>query len=198
MGTGKSILNKLFVLILTLVLAFWMLLPSKEQGLKMDDLPALPRLEVLDLVLRAGVDLDSLLISRLSNSPYSHIGVVISTKPLQILHASSTDTQNKVAISEWSDFLAHAKALAIKRYVNLAHKERVMAHLKAQVGKEFRLTNDETRLYCTTLIEDAFKQGLNLNLAYEKLDLSLLSGKYLFPKAFYEDNASLLLYEFKR
>ena len=73
-----------------------------------------------------------------------------------------------------------------------------MAHLKAQVGKEFRLTNDETRLYCTTLIEDAFKQGLNLNLAYEKLDLSLLSGKYLFPKAFYEDNVSLLLYEFKQ
>lgn len=66
----------------------------------MGDLPTLPRLEVLDLVLRAGVDLDSLLISRLSNNPYSHIGVVISTKPLQILHASSTDTQNKVAISE--------------------------------------------------------------------------------------------------
>lgn len=55
MGTGKSILNKLFVLILTLVLAFWVLLPSKEQGLKMGDLPTLPRLEVLDLVLRAGV-----------------------------------------------------------------------------------------------------------------------------------------------
>ena len=61
----------------------------------MQDLKAMPELEVLDLVLRAGVDLDSLLIRQISNSPYSHIGVVISTKPLQILHASSSDTKIK-------------------------------------------------------------------------------------------------------
>ena len=103
-------------------LAFWHF--DKKQGLKMSDLKGLPKLKVLDIVLRAGIDLDSLLIQKLSNSPYSHIGVVISTKPLQILHASSTDTQNKVAVSEFDYFLANAKGIAIKRYMNFWGFER--------------------------------------------------------------------------
>ena len=273
-------------------LAFWHF--DKKQGLKMSDLKGLPELKVLDIVLRAGIDLDSLLIQKLSNSPYSHIGVVISTKPLQILHASSTDTQNKVAVSEFSYFLANAKGIAVKRYMNfwgfersdefenvknsgvlngiesknaefinaknqgilngterqdaefenrkgrrnsrrergwerqnaeLSGKgldfqnaefkngewqgvdfksnenkaiERVISHLKSQIGKEFRLFNENDKLYCTTLIETAFNQAFTLNLAYEKLNFSLLSGEYLFPKAFYEDNKSILIYEFVR
>ena len=240
-------------------LAFWHF--DKKQGLKMSDLKGLPELKVLDIVLRAGIDLDSLLIQKLSNSPYSHIGVVISTKPLQILHASSSDTQNKVAVSEFSYFLANAKGIAVKRYMNLwgversdevensknsgvsqdfesknaefknANNqailqgterqntefkssesgkrldfksnenqaiERVINHLKSQIGKEFRLFNESEKLYCTTLIESAFNQAFTLNLAYEKLNFSLLSGEYLFPKAFYEDNKSVLIYEFVR
>ncbi len=252
-------------------LAFWHF--DKKQGLKMSDLKGLPELKVLDIVLRAGIDLDSLLIQKLSNSPYSHIGVVISTKPLQILHASSTDTQNKVAVSEFSYFLANARGIAIKRYMNfwgfersvefensknqgilqgfesknaefinannqgilqgierqyaeiksgkgldfqnaefksgewqgLDFKsnenkaiERVLSYLKSQIGKEFRLFNENDKLYCTTLIETAFNQAFTLNLAYEKLNFSLLSGEYLFPKAFYEDNKSVLIYEFVR
>ena len=177
-------------------LAFWHF--DKKQGLKMSDLKGLPELKVLDIVLRAGIDLDSLLIQKLSNSPYSHIGVVISTKPLQILHASSSDTQNKVAVSDFSYFLANAKGIAVKRYENLGDKERVISSLKSQIGKEFRLFNDSEKLYCTTLIESAFNQAFTLNLPYEKLNLSLLSGEYLFPKAFYEDNKSVLIYEFVR
>lgn len=50
---------------------------------------------MLDLVLRTGVDLDSLLIEQTSNGSYSHIGVIISAQPLQILHASSSDTKIK-------------------------------------------------------------------------------------------------------
>ena len=245
----------------------------------MSDLKGLPELKVLDIVLRAGIDLDSLLIQKLSNSPYSHIGVVISTKPLQILHASSSDTQNKVAVSEFDYFIAHSKGIAVKRYMNfwgfeqsdnfensknssilqgfesksieftnaenqgilqgiegqnaefksgkgrrnsrrergwerqnaeLSGKgldfksnenkaiERVLSYLKSQIGKEFRLFNESEKLYCTTLIADAFNQAFTLNLAYEKLNFSLLSGEYLFPKAFYEDNKSVLIYEFVR
>ena len=237
-------------------LAFWHF--DKKQGLKMSDLKGLPELKVLDIVLRAGIDLDSLLIQKLSNSPYSHIGVVISTKPLQILHASSSDTQNKVAVSEFDYFIAHSKGIAVKRYMNFwgfeqsdnfensknssilqgfesksieftnaenqgilqgterqytefkngkgldfqnadnQAIERVLSSLKSQIGKEFRLFNEDEKLYCTTLIESAFNQAFTLNLAYEKLNFSLLSGEYLFPKAFYEDNKSVLIYEFVR
>lgn len=202
MENGKSILNKLFILFaiflaFIIVLAFWLNLKPKEQGLTMADLPNLPQLKTLDLVLRQGRDLDSLFISSVSNNPYSHIGVIISTNPLQVLHASSTDTQNKVAVSEFEDFLSHAKAIAIKRYENLQGGECILAHLKAQVGKEFKLTNDDERLYCTTLIEDAFKEAFELNLRYEKLAIPLIAGEYLFPKAFYEDNKSVVIYEFK-
>lgn len=183
---------------------------DEKQGLTRAHLQGLPELKVLDIVLRAGIDLDSLLISQISGSPYSHIGVVISTQPLQILHASSSDTQNRVAVSEFDYFLAHSKGIAVKRYVNfwgfeqgdeaqsadIQGFERVVAYLKSQIGKEFRLFNEGEKLYCTTLIENALKQAFEPNLAYEKLDLSLLSGEYLFPKAFYEDNQSVLIYEF--
>ena len=187
---------KILTIALLFALAFWAFFNPKEQGLKIGDLKGLPKLEVLDLVLRAGVDLDSLLIQRLSNSPYSHIGIIIATQPLQVLHASSTDTQNKVAVSKFEYFLAHSKAIAIKRYANLQNKERIVSYLKAQVGKEFKLISGDDALYCTTLIEDALKQALHLNLNYDKLEMSLFSGKYLFPKAFYDDNQSVLIYEF--
>ena len=251
-------------------LAFWHF--DKKQGLRMSDLKGMPELKELDMVLRAGIDLDSLLIQQISNSPYSHIGVVISTTPLQILHASSTDTQNRVAVSEFSYFLANAKGIAVKRYMNFwSIKQRgelenvknsstlqgieskngeftnadnqdilngterqdaefknskgldfqstefksgewqgldfknannqaiefVISHLKSQIGKEFKLFNEDEKLYCTTLIEDAFNQVFTLNLPYKKIDISLLSDTYLFPKAFYEDNQSVLIYEFK-
>ena len=169
---------------------------DEKQGLTRAHLQGLPELKVLDIVLRTGIDLDSLLISRISGSPYSHIGVVISTQPLQILHASSSDTQNRVAVSEFDYFLAHSKGIAVKRYANLGDKERILGYLKAQIGKEFRLFDEDEKLYCTTLIENALKQAFEPNLAYEKLDLSLLSGEYLFPKAFYDSNQSVLIYEF--
>ncbi len=214
----------IFVLFAALLVAFvgavfWHF--DKKQGLKMSHLVGLPKLKVLDIVLRAGIDLDSLLISQISGSPYSHIGVVISTQPLQILHASSSDTQNRVAVSEFDYFLAHAKGIAVKRYRYFAEfegfesanlqgfsrndktknaknssVERVVAYLKSQIGKEFRLFSENDKLYCTTLIESALKQAFEPNLAYEKLDLSLLSGEYLFPKAFYDSNQSVLIYEF--
>ncbi len=232
----------IFVLFAALLVAFvgavfWHF--DEKQGLEMSHLQGLPKLKVLDIVLRAGIDLDSLLISQISGSPYSHIGVVISTQPLQILHASSSDTQNRVAVSEFEYFLAYAKGIAVKRYryfaefegfesanlqgfsqnsrqngefesVNLRNLEqsgeaqnpkqqafeRVVAYLKSQIGKEFRLFSENDKLYCTTLIENALKQAFEPNLAYEKLDLSLLSGEYLFPKAFYDSNQSVLIYEF--
>lgn len=108
------------------------------EGLKIEDLQALPELEILDLVFRLGVDLDSALIAQISQSPYSHVGVIISVQPLLVLHASSTDTQNKVAVSEFADFLAHSKRLGIKRY-KIADKAAVVANLRAQVGKDFTL-----------------------------------------------------------
>ena len=196
---GKFKFFAIFALFSTLLAAFvgavfWHF--DEKQGLARADLVGLPELKVLDIVLRTGIDLDSLLISRISGSPYSHIGVVISTQPLQILHASSSDTQNKVAVSEFDYFLAHAKGIAVKRYANLGDKERILGYLKAQIGKEFKLFDEGEKLYCTTLIENALKQAFEPNLAYEKLDLSLLSGEYLFPKAFYDSNQSVLIYEF--
>lgn len=328
------------------------------EGLKIEDLQALPELEILDLVFRLGVDLDSALIAQISQSPYSHVGVIISVQPLLVLHASSTDTQNKVAVSEFADFLAHSKRLGIKRY-KIADKAAVVANLRAQVGKNFTLvpkqldfepqqearnsenivllgdknagnsenlefigdkntinaenlvvfsdknarnsenvailgdknienlatfsdknienlmifddknvenavvfsnknarngenlailndknalntenlefitdkstrdsenpalsqrqnskndTNlmsqqkthqnnhqntDKTPLYCTTLIENAFKSQLDLNLSYTKLQIPLMQGFYLFPQAFWEDEKSEIIYEFK-
>ena len=169
---------------------------QEARGLEVSQLAGLPALRELDLVFRMGVDLDSALIASLSRSKFSHIGIIISTEPLRVLHASSSDTQSKVAISSFEYFLSKAKAFGVKRYEGLEHKEEIIKRLKSFVGRDFVISADEDRLYCTTLLEDNLKPYLALNLAYEDIELPLLRGKYLFPQAFWQDEKSSLVYEF--
>ncbi|KAA6224662.1 MULTISPECIES: hypothetical protein [unclassified Campylobacter] len=76
-------------------------------------------------------------------------------------------------------------------------KEELVKNLKNEIGKEFVLSSDEDNLYCTTLLEKAIKPFLNFDLNYSHVQLLIFRGKYLYPKASYDDNNSVLIYKFK-
>ena len=168
---------------------------NEPPTLTLADLKNLPTLQPLDIILREGVDLDSAVIAKISHSPWTHVGIVINNAPIEIIHASTTDTNNRVARSTLADFLKNARRIAIKRYVLKDGDEAKIADfLIQQIGKDFTF-NKESPLYCTTLIAQSFAPTANLNLPYQKVDAPIFGGDYLMPKAFYDDTNSTLIFE---
>ena len=49
---------------------------QRPQTLTMESIPALPQLQIGDVILRMGLGTDSLVIAEISNSHYSHVGIV--------------------------------------------------------------------------------------------------------------------------
>lgn len=118
MENGLFYLNKIlyFFLILFLLIGIWGFFlnsnPSNHQK------PHLPSLEIGDLVFRAGIGSESFLIENLSQSPYSHIAMVVKTSPTILIHATTDDdknAKNQVILSSMDDFLKLSHKIAIKR-----------------------------------------------------------------------------------
>ena len=159
----------------------------------------IPKLEVGDVIFRKGTGMESFVIEKLSNHRYTHIGLVISTQPIIILHASADDNPkkpNRVILSSFDEFLSHAQNIAIKRYpLSEKMRETILLEAPLWLDREFILSTDSNALYCTTLLESILSPHITLNAQYEEIDFPAFQGKYLFPKAFYEDLESTLVYE---
>lgn len=159
----------------------------------------IPKLEVGDVIFRKGTGIESFVIEKLSNHRYTHIGLVISTQPIIILHASADDNPkkpNRVILSSFDEFLSHAQNIAIKRYpLSEKMRETILLEAPLWLDREFILSTDSNALYCTTLLESILSPHITLNAQYEEIDFPAFQGKYLFPKAFYEDLESTLVYE---
>ncbi|MDA3055835.1 YiiX/YebB-like N1pC/P60 family cysteine hydrolase [Campylobacter sp. CN_NA1] len=177
---------------------------SKSKTLTREDLQNLPNFEVGDLIFRLGDEFDSLLIARISDFRYSHIGVVIDTAPLTILHATvgggETDKENGAVIkSSFDEFLAHARKIGVARinFLTQTQKNELVQNLKAKLGEKFILAKStEPNLYCTTLIErEIFKIYPNFTPKYTQINAPIFNGLYLTPKAFLEYDGVEILYE---
>lgn len=153
-------------------------------------------LAVGDWVFRSGIGRESAMIKMLSNSEYSHIGVVVAIVPeVLIVHATTSDDlerPNQVLLSTYDTFsdtkYAQFTAAARPTFLNLAQQANIAQHLLAQVGKPFVLTTaDEQPRYCTTIIAEAIQTQLpDFALDWQRVDLPLVGGAYLFPQAFAE------------
>lgn len=186
-----------FLLLAALFVAFFFVEKNKNAPttLTLADLKKLPTLKPLDIILREGVDLDSAVIAKISHSPWTHAGVIIATNPIEIIHASTSDTNNRVARVPLADFLKNANRIAIKRYVlNDEAQKKIADFLQAQVGKSFSF-NKESPLYCTTLIEKSFAEAGDLKLHYQPVEMPIFGGDYLMPREFYNDKKSTLIFE---
>lgn len=184
---------------------------SHAERLSIAKLESMPTLKIGDIVLREGIGTDSAVIKMLSNSPYSHIGLVIATNPTIILHATTDDDKNKpnqVLLSSFEAFLRQARGVAIKRFdIDDKAREQIALESSAWLQKPFELKPlnaievaessiyDEKPIYCTTLIEAILAPYATLNVEYQYVNMPILKGYYLFPKAFLESSASSLIYE---
>ncbi len=151
------------------------------------------RAQIGDLIFRKGKNSESELIAYLSDSPFSHIGIVANLKPLRIIHATTDDNPNapnRVIQSPIDEFLAQAQVVGLKRLpLPKKTREAIAKYALLSLGAPFVLNGKGDSLYCTTLVRDSIKANapnFELNLPYTKISFALFSGEYLMPSAFWE------------
>lgn len=170
---------------------------NSSKALNLNSLKTLPALQKGDIILRDGLGLESALIRQISKSDYSHIGLVVSLEPVLILHATTNDDlskTNQVLLSSLEDFARLSKKIAVKRYdLSKAMREKIIDQALKFKGRAFVLSPDNDAFYCTSLIEETFSGVYDLNLSKEWLSVPALSGTYLLPKAFFNDEKSKLI-----
>ena len=191
---NQMILSKKRKILLNLsIFLFFMVFLRQDSGIEFLKLPNHIQLQQGDWVFRSGVDVDSRFIQHLSQSEFSHIGMVVSIEPnILIAHATTDDDPkqpNQVLITQLDDFIApsRAKNFAVARPAFLNTQQRIQTALYAsqQVGKPFILDDKaEPHFYCTTLILNAIHSQTNdFNPKWQYLDMAVFQGYYLFPQA---------------
>lgn len=193
-------LNKIlilsFVLFFSLIVTLLLFKPHRQ--ISLENLH-LPKLQKGDLVFRKDLDSQSLEISKLSQNSYSHIGMITSTNPLLVIHSSGTSKQNEqIVLSSFQDFINSSTQIAIKRpKYSEKTKEKIIDSLYENIGKNNNYKIKDNGLYCTLFLKENISKFTNFNPKYTKINNSIIDGLFLFPKAFYDDNQSVLIYEKK-
>lgn len=154
----------------------------------------IPPLAVGDWVFRAGTSAESRLIQTLSDSEFSHIGMVVSLQPEPlIVHATTSDDPqrtNQVLSSPLAEFidpkLARHFAIARPNFLTAQENQHAAQQLLQQLGQPFVLAERGTEhLYCSTLLADALQHSTtSFQPQWQQINAPLLSGEYLFPSAF--------------
>ncbi|WP_229770964.1 YiiX/YebB-like N1pC/P60 family cysteine hydrolase [Campylobacter portucalensis] len=162
------------------------------------NLQNIPNLEVGDLIFRHGNTIDSIIISNKSDFKYSHVGVIIKTEPILIIHATQKENDDKVSIITLNEFLNNATDFGIARVKFINDKNRIffINDLKNSFGKKFVLSKKgDENLYCTTLIENSLSKISKFEPIYQDIDFMFIDGKYLFPAGIWYDKNIEILYE---
>lgn len=155
--------------------------------------------EVGDLIFRKGLNTESDIITYISRSPFSHIGMVVSLEPFSVIHATTDDDKNapnQVIISSLENFLAQAQAVGLRR-LDLPQEIRIaMARDSLRyLAKPFVLSTDSTRFYCTTFLLEVISQQTEFEVDFINVDFAFLGGEYLFPSAFWNHHKTLKVLE---
>ena len=126
---GKYPLRILLLLCVTLGLSAVLYIAQAPAARPVFSTANLPPLAVGDWVFRAGTSAESHLIQTLSDSEFSHIGMVVSLQPEPLIaHATTDDDQqrlNQVLTSTLSDFIDPqlARSFAIARPLFVTKEE---------------------------------------------------------------------------
>lgn len=162
MENGLFYLNKIlyFFLILFLLIGIWGFFLNSNPSNQIIKKPHLPSLEIGDLVFRAGIGSESFLIENLSQSPYSHIAMVVKTSPTILIHATTDDDKNakdQVILSSMDDFLKLSHKIAIKRLkFDEKTKQKIVAKALEHLGRKFIISTDKDAFYCTTFFRTIY------------------------------------------
>lgn len=197
-------LAKRFLICLILVAGglgeLWMLTraPAAKEPLRVPD-EILSNLRTGDLVFRLGDVTDSRIIVAATDFKYSHVGIIVRECPLLVVHAVTGEGERDgVAAVSMQEFLAHARDFGAVRmkFLSDEQKARLAASLLRRLGEDFTLRpRGEANLYCTTLLEQEISKITEFSPQYFKLNLAVLGGEYLAPKAFWRYGGVEILYE---
>ena len=172
--------------------------PAAKEPLRVPD-EILSNLRTGDLVFRLGDVTDSRIIATAIDFKYSHVGIIVRERPLLVVHAVTGEGERDgVAAVSMREFLAHARDFGAARmkFLSDEQKARLAASLLRRVGEIFTLRpRGEVNLYCTTLLEQEISKITEFSPQYFKLNLAVLSGEYLAPKAFWHYGGVEILYE---
>ncbi|WP_297944940.1 YiiX/YebB-like N1pC/P60 family cysteine hydrolase [uncultured Campylobacter sp.] len=178
----------------------WMLTRASaaKEPLRVPD-EILSNLRTGDLVFRLGDVTDSRIIATATDFKYSHVGMIVRERPLLVVHAVTGEGGlDGVAAVSMREFLAHARDFGAVRmkFLSEEQKARLAVSLLRRVGESFTLRpRGEANLYCTTLLEQEISKITEFSPQYFKLNLAVLGGEYLAPKAFWHYGGVEILYE---
>ena len=172
--------------------------PAAKEPLRVPD-EILSNLRTGDLVFRLGDVTDSRIIATATDFKYSHVGMIVRERPLLVVHAVTGEGGlDGVAAVSMREFLAHAGDFGAARmkFLSEEQKARLAASLLRRVGESFTLRpRGEANLYCTTLLEQEISKITEFSPQYFELNLAVLGGEYLAPKAFWHYGGVEILYE---
>lgn len=155
------------------------------------------KIQLGDLIVREGIGYESAIIQSLSQSHFSHIGMITQVYPhIVIIHATTDDKPNQpnqVIQSSFTEFTDKnlAKSWAIYRQTQLSDQDiqQMIKNLETQIGQPFVLAvKQEHGLYCSTLIANAYPKAIAEQLTWQTVDLPALQGELLFPNALIQTN----------
>ena len=195
---------KVLIIVLSLGFCIFSLIKNADPYF---DTSRLPKLQIGDLVLRKGTVLDSSIITHLSKSNYSHIGIISALTPqIMVTHATTDDElthKDAVVTTPLKLFLAKAfsKKTAIIRlnFIDDEKAKLIVDKVKQKLGYPYYITGDKyspKKLYCTSLLYDAIKEVYpKFSLQYQNINQPIFKGDYLFVEAFFQIKDKTLLYQ---
>ncbi len=195
---------KVLIIVLSLGFCIFSLIKNADPYF---DTSRLPKLQIGDLVLRKGTVLDSSIITHLSKSNYSHIGIISALTPqIMVTHATTDDElthKDAVVTTPLKMFLAKAfsKKTAIIRlnFIDDEKAKLIVDKVKQKLGYPYYITGDKyspKKLYCTSLLYDAIKEVYpKFSLQYQHINQPIFKGDYLFVEAFFQIKDKTLLYQ---
>ena len=195
---------KVLIIVLSLGFCIFSLIKNADPYF---DTSRLPKLQIGDLVLRKGTVLDSSIITHLSKSNYSHIGIISALTPqIMVTHATTDDElthKDAVVTTPLKLFLAKAfsKKTAIIRlnFIDDEKAKLIVDKVKQKLGYPYYITGDKyspKKLYRTSLLYDAIKEVYpKFSLQYQHINQPIFKGDYLFVEAFFQIKDKTLLYQ---
>lgn len=164
--------------------------PKSSKKINLVDLQN--KVRVGDWVVREGTGYESALIKKLSQSQYSHIGIISQVSPdIQIIHATTDDLEyqkDQVIKTNFEHFTdqsrAHSWAIIRLSLLSSDEHEQIVAKIKSDLGKPFVLDiKQQPHLYCTTLIAEKLPLLVQNQLQWGRIEIPGLKGEILFPVA---------------
>lgn len=122
-------------------------------------------LQNADVILQTSKSSRSELIQRVSQSPYSHVGLIeVASDGVFVIEAIAP--VSRTPLSAWVARGKHHSVTVLRSALPAEARAKIVASAKAELGKPYDSAYQwgDERLYCSELVVKAFARGANLDV----------------------------------